>query len=154
MAAPVGLSAAGPRRPDAVSRLSREVRVFIRRGTLDGLIAAGADPSWDPDLELRARQISAPRRRRALARGLEHAVREASRPPRWTCKAPLNRRAVRSAAPELTALALDLTVEASPAAQGVALATQLLCDPDSPLYAPAGETVLGSAAVVARQALR
>jgi hypothetical protein len=128
--------------------------VFVRRGRLDRLLAAGADPSWDPELGLRARQISAPRRRRALAESLERAVSEAHRPPRWTCAAPLDRRAVRKAAPELSALALDLAAEDAPAAQGVALATQLLRDPDSPLYAPGGGEALRAGASVARMALR
>jgi hypothetical protein len=153
MAAPARLGAAPPRRPDPHPPLSLRARVFIRRGRLDGLLAAGADPSWDMELGLRARQISAPRRRRALAKGIERAVWEAHRPSRWTCAAPLDRRAVRRATPELTALAVELTVQAAPAAQGVALATQLLRDPDSPLYLPGAGEALRVGAVVARRAL-
>jgi hypothetical protein len=154
MAAPARLGAAPPRRPDPHTPLALRARVLIRRGKLDGLLAAGADPSWDLELLLRARQISSPRRRRLLAKSIERAVWEAHRPPRWSCTAPLDRRAVRTATPELSALALELTVQPAPAAQGVALATQLLRDPDSPLYAPGGGEALRSGAVVACRALR
>jgi hypothetical protein len=153
MAASARLGAALPHEPDTHAPLSLRARVFVRHGKLDALLAAGADPSWDPELALRARQISAARRRRALAKSIERAVWEAHRPPRWTCAAPLDRRAVRRATPELSALALDLNVEAAPAAQGVALATQLLRDPDSPLYAPGGAEALRVGARVARRAL-
>ena len=153
MAASARLGAAGLHRPDAPSTLSLRAHVFVRRRTLDALLAAGADPSWDPEMGLRASQISAPRARRALAGSLEQAVWEAHRPPFWDCRAPLDRRAVRTATPELLALALDLTVEAAPAAQGVALATQIVREPSSPLYSPGGGEALRAAAVIARRAL-
>jgi hypothetical protein len=153
MAATARLGAAPPRRLDSHTPLALRARVFIRRGKLDGLLAAGADPSWDLELSLRARQISAPRRRRVLAKSIERAVEEAHRPSRWTCKAPMDRRAVRGATPELTALAVELTFQAAPAAQGVALATQLLRDPDSPLYVHGAGEALRVGAVIARRAL-
>jgi len=153
MAAPARLGAAGLHRSDPQAPLSMRARVFLRRGRLDSLLAAGADPSWDPELELRAAQIITPRSRRALANSLERAVWEAHRPQRWGCAAPLDRRAVRAAAPELGALVLDLTAEAAPAPQGVALATQLLRHPDSPLYAPGAGDALRVGARVARKAL-
>jgi hypothetical protein len=153
VAASARLGAALPHQPGTKAPLSLRARVFVRHGKLDALLAAGADPSWDPELGLRARQISAPRRRRALAKSIERAVWEAHRPSRWTCTAPLDRGAVRRATPELTALALELTAQPAAAAQGVALATQLLRDPDSPLYAPNGGEALRIGAVVARRAL-
>jgi hypothetical protein len=127
--------------------------VFLRRDRLERLLAAGADPAWDPELGLRAAQITAPRRRRAIAHSLERAVWEAHQPERWGCTVPLARGAVRSPAPELSALALDLTAETAPAAQGVALATQLLRDASSPLYAPSRTEALRVGASVARRAL-
>lgn len=153
MAAAARLGAALPGRSDPHTPLALRARVSVRRGKLDGLLAAGADPSWDPELGLRARQISAPRRRRALAESIERAVWEAHRPPRWSCTAPLDRRAVRTATPELSALALELTIQPAPRVQGVALATQLLRDPDSPLYAPGAGEALRIGAVIARRAL-
>jgi hypothetical protein len=153
MAESARAGAAPPRRSDPHAPLALRARVRVRRGKLDGLLAAGADPSWDPELGLRAGQISAPRRRRALAKSIERAVWEAHRPPRWSCTAPLDRRAVRTATPDLCALALELTVQPTLRAQGVALATQLLRDPDSPLYAPGAGEALRTGALVARRAL-
>ena len=153
MAASASLGAAGLDRSDTQAPLALRARVFRRRATLDCLLAAGADPSWDRELALRAAQIGAPRSRRALAASLQRAVWEAHEPPHWDCRAPLDRRAVRAATPELSALALELTLEAAPAAQGIALATQLLRDPRSPIYAPGGEEALRAAAVIARRAL-
>lgn len=120
---------------------------------LDRLLAAGSEPSWDPELTLRAAQVTAMNRRRALGRGLERAIGDAHRPPRWTCAAPLDRRAVRAAAPALRALAADLVEGTAPAPQGIALVEQLLRDPGSPLYAPGDEDALRECARIARQAL-
>jgi hypothetical protein len=120
---------------------------------LDRLLAAGSDPSWDPELTLRAAQVTAVDRRRALAKSLERAVGDAHRPPHWTCAAPLDRRAVRAAAPALRALAADLMEESAPAPQGITLVEQLLRDPGSPLYAPGDEDALREGARIARQAL-
>jgi hypothetical protein len=137
----------------ALTALGMRVRVFLRHGTLDRLLAAGADPSWDPQLTARAARLTAAGRRRTLARSLEHALRDAHRRPRWSCAAPLDRRAVRLAAPELRALAAELSHEAAPAPQGVALAEQLLREPGSPLYAPGDEEALRAAALIACEAL-
>jgi hypothetical protein len=120
---------------------------------LDRLLAAGGDPAWHPELALRAAQVASGGRRRALAKSLERAVRDADRPPRWTCAAPLDRRAVRAAAGELRALAACLAEAAAPAAQGISLAGQLLRDPGSPMYAPGDEDALREGARIARQAL-
>lgn len=128
-------------------------RVFLRRGTLDRLLAAGGDPCWHPELALRASQVTARSQRRALAEGINRAVRDAHRPARWTCAAPLDRRAVRAAAGELRALAACVAEAATPAAQGISLAGQLLRDPCSPMYAPGDEDALREGARIARQAL-
>jgi hypothetical protein len=140
------------RRPRRAS-VALRARVFLRRGMLDRLLAAGADPTWEPELGLRAAQVAAPRKRRALAQSLGRAVLDAERPPRWSCAAPLDRDAVRAAAPELRALAAGLAQEATPAPQGVTLARQLLQEPGSPLYAPGDETALREGVRIARQAL-
>jgi hypothetical protein len=127
--------------------------VFLRRATLDRLLAAGVDPSWTPELELRAAQVTSRRKRRPLARSLDTAVSDAHRPPRWSCKAPLNRPAVRAAAPALRALAADLAADVRPGAQGVELAKQLVTDSSSPLYGPGDEEGLREMAQIARRAL-
>jgi hypothetical protein len=141
------------RRPrPGLSSVAR-VRVFLRRCTLDRLLAAGADPSWDPDLGLRAAQVTSRRRRRLLADSLESAVSESHRPPRWSCAAPLDRRAVRAAAPGLLALAAELEADLSPVAEGVALTAQLVTDANSPLFAPGDSDALREIARIARSAL-
>jgi hypothetical protein len=78
---------------------------------------------------------------------------EANRPPRWSCGAPLDRRAVRAAAPTLLALVAALAAEAGPAAQGGALAAQLVSDADSPPYAPGDRDALREIAAIARRSL-
>jgi hypothetical protein len=133
--------------------LTLRARVLLKRGALDGLLAAGADPSWGPELALRAVQITALHRRRALGESLARVVREAHLAPRWSCAVPLDRRAVRGAAPELRALTASLTLETPPAAQGVALASQLLRHPNSPLYLPSRAETLCAGAEIARRAL-
>jgi hypothetical protein len=120
---------------------------------LDRLLAAGSDPCWDPELTLRAAQLTAAHRRGSLAKSLERAVSDAHRPPRWTCSAPVDRRAVRATAPALRALAASLTEATAVSPQGIALLEQLLRDPASPLYAPGDEEALRECARVARQAL-
>jgi hypothetical protein len=148
-------SAAGRRRgPSVRVPISVRVRVFMRRGVLDRLLAAGADPSWDPELAFRAEQITAPRRRRALANRLAGAVNDAHRPPRWSAAAPLDRRAVRAATAELRALAGGLAQEAAPPPQAITLTEQLLREPGSPLYAPGDEGALRESVRLVREALR
>ena len=148
--------AIGHRSADRRSRgrgsLAVRARVFARRGTLDRLLAAGADPSWDPELALRAAQLTAPRRRRALAENLIRVARDAGRPARWSCAVPLDRGAVRQAAPELRALAADLRDQ--PAPQAISLVEQLLRDPGSPLYAAGDADALRRSVRIAREALR
>ena len=101
----------------------------------------------------------APRRSRQRERGalcllsLEAAVRSAHRAPQWTAAVPLARGAVRAAAHELRLLAECLSEAAAPAPQGVALAKQLVRDPNSPLYAPGDHHALRAAARIAHRAL-
>lgn len=141
------------RRPGAHQAVWLRLRVFVRRGTLDRLLAAGMDPAWDPELRLRAAQITTAQRRCALSASLQNAVRAAHRPPRWTAAVPLARSAVREAAPELRLLAECLAGIAAPTPQGVALAAQLVRDPRSPIYAPGNPEALCAAARIAHQAL-
>ena len=133
--------------------LTLRLRVFAKRRMLDRLLAAGGDPSWGPEFGLRAAQLTRWRKCHALAEGLERTVSEARRPPRWSCAAPVDRPAVRAATPELLALAAGLEGEAPRAAQGVALAEQLVEDGSSPLYVPGDEELLREIARLARRAL-
>jgi hypothetical protein len=144
---------AGTRPPGGHQELRLHARVLLRRGTLDRLLAAGADPAWDPELGIRAAQITAAKRRRALSVTLEAAVRDAHRPPRWSAAVPVARGAVRAAAHELHLLSESLVETAAPTAQGVALAKQLVHDPNSPLYAPGDHHALRAATRIAYRAL-
>jgi hypothetical protein len=146
-------ASARTRPPGAHASLRLRVRVFLRRGTLDRLLAAGMDPAWDPELRLRATQITAPKRRCALSASLQAAVRDAHRSPRWSAAVPLARGAVLAAADELRLLAGCLADPTAPAAQGVALAGQIVRDPCSPLYAPDSPEALRAAARIAHRAL-
>jgi hypothetical protein len=111
------------------------------------------DPAWDPELRIRARQITGAKRRRALSASLKAALRDADRSPQWTAAVPLARSAIRGAENELRLLAECLAGMAAPAPQGVALAEQLVRDPNSPLYAPGSPEALRAAARIAHQAL-
>lgn len=102
---------------------------------------------------MRAAQITDLHSRRALADRFARAVCEAHATPRWSCAAPIDRPAVRGASPELRALAAGLTLAVPTAAQGVALASQLLRNPWSPLYRPGDEHALRVGAEIARRAL-
>jgi hypothetical protein len=111
------------------------------------------DPAWDRELGIRAAQIGSAKTRRALSLSLEAAVRSAHRAPQWTASVPLARGAVRAAAHELGLLAECLAETAAPAPQGVALAGQIVRDPNSPLYAPGDHHALRAAARIAHRAL-
>jgi hypothetical protein len=111
------------------------------------------DPAWDSELGLRAKQITAAKKRCALAGSLQAVVRDAHRPPRWSAAVPLARGAVREAAHELQLLAECLEQTAALAPQGVALAEQLVRDGRSPLYAPGSPEALCAAARIVHRAL-
>jgi hypothetical protein len=111
------------------------------------------DPAWDRELGIRAAQIAATKKRCALSLSLDAAVRNAQRAPQWTAAVPLARGAVRAAAHELRLLAECLSETAAPAPQGVALAKQLVREPNSPLYAPVDHHALRAAARIAHRAL-
>lgn len=138
--------------------------VWLRRRTLDNMLAQGADPSDAPQLARRAAQLTSSRHRRSLAVGIERALREAERPRRALSPAvPLQRHAILRARVPLARLAAELRGDdpeslsgARPAlstgdpatgsiedmtdelfaARGVALVQRLLTDGDSPLYTP------------------
>ena len=140
-------------------------RVWLRRRTLDDMLAQGADPSDAPQLAQRAAQLTSGRHRRSLAAAIERTLREAERPRRALLSAavPLQRHAILGARAPLARLAVELRGDdpesvsgARPAvstgdpatgsiadmtdelraARGVALVQRLLTDGDSPLYAP------------------
>jgi hypothetical protein len=127
-----------PRKPPLQVRL----RTRLRRQALDAALADGADPRGSRELAWRAHELALPRTRRQLARVLANVLDATQEPPSW-CRArgvrpPLCSEEVLAAAPELRLLAARLADDPAPAQpQGLALASQLVWDSASPLFAPA-----------------
>jgi len=115
--------------------LSLRLRVYLTRPRLDRQIAAGAYATSDA-IELRARQLSAPRIRLQLARSLREAVeyvdRLGSRPA--LSAVVIDRRAVSNGRHAILGLAERLEAEDPVNATGVVLVRRLLCDGIGPLF--------------------
>jgi hypothetical protein len=109
------------------------VRVRIRRFSLDGQLAGGADPCSSFALACRAQQLCQPTVRGELAREVEWVVEEACRPGYWRI-APLNRRSITECRPLLLGVAQDLRSTDPLYARGIALVRLLLTDGRSPIY--------------------
>jgi hypothetical protein len=120
------------------------MQAWLRRAELDRRLAEGTNPATDPSRALRARQLTSRRYRRALARGLRSLVAEASDPApiRPAPGPPVNHHAVLEARGPLLSLSRRLIECEHPCPRAVALASYLVCDPDSPAYwSPTGATV-------------
>ena len=131
------------------------LKVRIRHRTLDALIAEGVVPCGNPELELRAAQLARPAVRATLARALRRAMRAVEQRQRgdwWGTTVPLAAASVRQCMPELRELARALT-DIRPAVQGVALASLLITDGSSPLYANLGPERLRDVVLAAQAAL-
>ncbi|HET8537287.1 MAG TPA: hypothetical protein VFL73_08925 [Solirubrobacteraceae bacterium] len=122
--------------------LMLRVRALGRRSHLDAELAAGADPSRDPALELRARQLTGASTRAAIASTIHHLLEAAEEPPAaWGSQGPrppLQREAILNARADLLAIADRLTGPAAVTARAAALAAQLVWDAGSPIYADTG----------------
>jgi hypothetical protein len=131
------------------------LQVLVGRGRLDGRLAAGGRPASDPQLALRARQLSRPAARARLAACLRDAVRSIDDTPlvrHQRPEVPVAAASARACAWEIEELARALT---SPTARvgGVAIVHRLLTDGRGPLYDddPAGR--LRATVLAARSAL-
>jgi hypothetical protein len=124
------------------ARLRTRLRSRLQARRLDRELASGRDPSSSEALELRARHLLSETFRTRLADGLETVICRASSPPVFSSKAPINRRGVRAAGPEILALAAVLRENADCDPRGVALAERLLTDGTSPLYSRASDQEL------------
>jgi hypothetical protein len=113
-----------------------QVHAWLRRTELDRRLAEGTNPTTDPLRAMRARQLGSRRYRRALSAGLRRLVAEgcATGPTRPIAVPPVNRDAVREAREPLLTLARKLVESEHPCARAVALASYLVCDPESPAY--------------------
>jgi hypothetical protein len=121
------------------------LRIAAHAQRLDEELAAGVSPAFSDELALRAQQIVA--RRADVARGLRRAAAGGGR------DFPVCNAAWLDAKPALLALADDLVDFTDPAPRGVAIATQLLADPQGPLYRSGEPDELRAAAEAARHAL-
>ncbi len=62
------------------SSLIQPARVWLRRGSLDRSLAAGADPAMSPELAHRARQLTSPRFRAGVAASIRNLLDAAEEP--------------------------------------------------------------------------
>lgn len=122
---------------DLARRPALSLRVFVWRSRLDYELAAGADPGARPALALRAAQLVHPRHRRKAAACVERLVEEFDADRGWWFSAaiPFLRDQVAEARGTLLWLAEALRAAERVEPRGMALLSQLLCDPaSSPLY--------------------
>jgi hypothetical protein len=136
----------------------RRVRLALiagwRAGDLDRKLAAGASPSADALLAIRARRLTGPRYRARVAAGLARAVRDAEASTRgFSAAVRPDRREVIAARTVLTTLERRLRGAGQVSARGVALLESLLTDGTSPLYLPGEPGALGSRLRAAAAAL-
>jgi hypothetical protein len=130
------------------------VRVWLRRGSLDRSLAAGADPAASPELSRRARQLTSRRSRSTLAASVRSLVGAAESPPRgYTSAAPIQRQEILAERELLLELAADLESGDELKPRGIALVERLLIDGDSPLYLSGPGGALREALGQARAAL-
>jgi hypothetical protein len=120
----------------AVHTLLLRVAVRTHRAWLDRQLAEGRRPDSDPELALRARQLTSEGVRHRLASALLRCVDVAGRKPRRRSPAaPLDRRAVLEASALLIQLAQRLDAKDAVNPRGVAMVKQLITDGCGPLYA-------------------
>jgi hypothetical protein len=118
------------------------MRALGKRTHLDAELAAGADPSRDPTLELRARQLTGAPTRGAIATTIHHLVDAADEPAEASGargpRPPLQRDAILASREGLLAIADRLAGSGPVTARTAALAAQLVWDAGSPVYADTG----------------
>jgi hypothetical protein len=116
--------------------LIQPARVWLRRGSLDRSLAAGADPGSNPALSLRARQLTSPRFRAGLAASIRNLLDAAEEPRRaFTAAVPLRRYAILGERELLLELADELEHGEDLLPRGIVLVERLLTDGGSPVYA-------------------
>jgi hypothetical protein len=133
----------GAPREDGQNRPSIWVRLRVRwkRRDLDAALADGANPATSAELALRAEQLAEPAMRARIAAGIENLFRLATEGPgpRATTAmvvSTFDRRRLAANRPGLAALSARLRGEGPHTVRGLAMASILLDDDESPLYAP------------------
>jgi hypothetical protein len=132
--------------------LSLRLRGLLQQARLDRLLAEGADPAETAALSLRARQLQRPRRRRALAKGLEGAIVQAKRYSGSHIDSPISQEEVARAHPLLLSLAERLRGHEAVSPRGVAIVKLLLTDSTSPIFSPGWSRARAAPGELERQA--
>ena len=132
---------------------------LLQAPSLDADLGAGMRPSVSPAHQLRADHLRREDVRRRIARALERAVEDVSKPVcHATALAPLDRRAVRTCQRQIRALATSVSTMDDPRIQGVAIAFQLAFDGSGAMFfhpdAPDGIERLANTVRAAQNALR
>jgi hypothetical protein len=110
------------------------LRALGRRATLDVALADGADPASDPLLGLRAEQLTSRATRHTIATTIRNLL-DAAEEPMLGSRPPLQADDVLAARKELLAVARRLEAPEPLSPQAVALASRLVWDCASPIYA-------------------
>jgi hypothetical protein len=130
------------------------IRVWLRRGSLDRSLAAGADPAASPELARRARQLTSRRCRAGLAASIRNLLDAAEERPRgFSATVPIQRHEILRERRRLLELAADLESHDELKPGGIALVERLVTDGDSPVYVDSPEGTLREALGQARAAL-
>ena len=109
----------------------------VRSRQLDRALAEGTPPEATAALALRARRLTKLSRRRTIASGLRHVIRDTcSGVPPSRARISPRRSQVIAASEDLAQLADALAIPGPVAARGVAQAWILLTDGTGPLYNP------------------
>jgi hypothetical protein len=116
-------------------RLRLHLAVAIHGTQLDRKLAQGADPTESQELALRARQLSAVRMRRSLAKGIERVIAQAERYSE-SAALPINREEVVRSSPLLLRLAARLRAPENVSPCGIAIVRLLLTEDTSPIMSP------------------
>jgi hypothetical protein len=118
----------------------------VRAPSLDRQLAAGCPPGSSRVLAIRARRILSPAGRRELARGWNHVLDLARRPPvPRTPRGPLCRSRIAAAERDVREMLAVLTGAHPIAARGAAMAGGLLSDGTGPLHSRRSPLDLGAA---------
>ncbi|MBN1528978.1 MAG: hypothetical protein JW895_07950 [Thermoleophilaceae bacterium] len=113
------------------------LRVWLTRRTLDHRLAAGESILSSAAHARRANQLTSPRRRRTLAKGLRRVVADAEHPRRSLSSAvPVQRGAVLHARAGIERIVARLESDDAVALAGVAQVQLMLTDAGSPIFDP------------------
>ncbi len=150
-----GTRAGGARSSAASASARLRLRVYLTRGRLDRMIAAGERPVDGADLALRAEQLTDSQNQQRIARDLRRVMdyAEEHRSGVVASSVMIDAAVVRRGRWALAELAEQLERAGTVDPRGVALAQQLLSDGLSPLFNRHADRTIARAARDIREAL-